>query len=78
MINFILGKRLIIMTVLFTITTVVVSLLLLQTVKSDLIEEPGAKVKATQGGVWPKPQEQTLNDEKYFLNPYDFKFVVGS
>ncbi|XP_026464309.1 uncharacterized protein LOC113366875 [Ctenocephalides felis] len=41
----------------------------------DWIEEPGPRVKATQGEVWPKPQQQRSTNEVMVVRPSVFLFV---
>lgn len=51
-------------------------LLVVRLAECDWIVEPGPQNKASQGAVWPKPQQQEFNNETYSLNPYNFAFVV--
>lgn len=52
--------------------------IMLYIVQSEIsfIVEPGALVVPTKGGVWPKPENQIVQDEYFIIQPSIFRFQV--
>lgn len=57
--------------------TVILLVLWICVVRSYIVH-PGPKYVATKGYVWPKPLNQTSEDEFYSINPVQFEFEVGA